>query len=140
MGLHVCKMTGPLTTVLDVESELEALLWLSADAGGTLLQNSRESSESNQPQKEDISQGERAGNMLAVSYPTYPVKCSPEEKVHRWHQHTAASGTWTALGSNTKRRGRRVGSNGSGRAEPGGLEGPPETRQLPRHGRRDAEV
>lgn len=47
-------MTGQLTIVLDVESELEGLLWLSADADGTLLQNSRESSESNQPRTDDI--------------------------------------------------------------------------------------
>lgn len=43
----VCgQVKGLLTIVLDVESELEALLWWSADADGTLLQNNRESSES----------------------------------------------------------------------------------------------
>lgn len=125
--------------MLDVESELEGLLWFSVDADGTLLQNSRESSESNQPRTGVIIEGDRAGSMLAVLYPTYPVKCSPEEKYRRWRRHTAVSGTCTDLGSNWKRRGRRVGSSGSGRAEPGGPEDPPGTRRSPRHGHRDAE-
>lgn len=38
-----------LTTVLDVERELEGLLELIVDAGGSLLQNHRELSESSQP-------------------------------------------------------------------------------------------
>lgn len=69
--------------VLDVESELEGLLWLSADADGTLLQNSRESSESNQPRTGEILEGDQAGNKLAVLYPTDPVKGSPEEEGRR---------------------------------------------------------
>lgn len=56
-------MSRRLTTVLDVESELDGLLWLSVDADATLLQNSRESSESNQQVgRVRFSKGGQAGN------------------------------------------------------------------------------
>ncbi len=42
-----------LTTVLDVESELEGLLELTVGAGGSLLQNHREFSESSQAYTHD---------------------------------------------------------------------------------------
>lgn len=125
-----------LTTVLDVERELEGLLESIVGAGGSHLQNHREFSESRQAHNDtlDILEKKKIDKWWETKRKTYPENCSHGDEVHWSRQHQVAGGKCTCLGNIWWQREPHVGSTDSGKAEPGVLEDPPETHQTPHHG------